>query len=416
MRCISCIGPADQGEMRFCRDDQCVVTSLVHEAVWRLWQPDEMILVIWDPREAHIASACESRGIQVQKLWIPEGTGRDDLWETFTLLGEVAKPGEEILFDITGGCHAIPFIIAHAAVYLKEVRKVRISGIIYATVPDEHGLRHFADLLPLTGVNDWISGVKSLNESADAAPLGILMNGLQRHIHRDPAEPDPPTRLSSWSSLLGTFMAAVRLSRPVDALYAGWGIIRDLPGVREEIHRFAPALSPIIDTIEPIRAMAAPPPKEGLSPGYLLKQLILVRYQIEKGLDFQAASLSREWLISCTILLVGAGEEWLDAGTRHTASRTLTGIVLTMQDKPADTTMYTPVLQSREGIREMAAIWERVSALRNDLAHCGMNQREETIRSIRRRSDGLPDDLIRFSILSGVITTEEAGISVRDEP
>lgn len=387
---------------RFCRGDRCIESDLVQEAVWNFWDLDEIILCISDPNLAPVAAECEERGIAIRKLWIPDGSTEDDLWETFTLLGEVAEDGEEILFDITGGCHALPFVISLAATYLREIRRVRVSGVIYAPPPDEYGLRHFVDLKSLMSVSDWITGVKAVTSYTDATPVRRLLTGLQSGIHREHEEPDPPTHLIGWSHLLGSFTSAVRLARPIDALYAGFGINHDLPAVKEEVTRFAPSLVPMMGDMHIICRMAAPPPGTGLTPEYLMLQYRLITYQIDKGLDFQAASLSREWLISATMLVFEVGHQWLDARCRHLVSRTLTGMALTMQGKPAESTVFSLKLGKKQNNKEMVRIWERVSDLRNDLAHCGMNERDESLKSILKRTALLPDDLMIFAGYAGL--------------
>lgn len=402
MRCISCVAPESEEASRFCQDDQCMVTDLVQEAVWHCWHPDELILCITNPQSAHLAAECESRGLAVRKLWLPEGMTEDAFWETFAILAGVAEEGEEILFEITGGRHSLPFIISLVATWMKEIRKVKVVGVLYATSPDEFGFRHFVNLQPVLGVIDWIAGVRSLTSYTDADQMTRLLTGLQGEIYRTREEADPPTHLIGWSHLLGTFTRAVRLSRPVDALYAAWGISRDIPEIREEVKRFAPALLPVIDDLKNISEMAAPPKPDKLNPSYLMMQHRLIQYQIGKGLEIQAVSLSREWLISVMMLLFGVDAWWLDADARHTISRTLTGMALTLQGIPAETTPYTHMLLTKENWKEMIQIWERVSDLRNELAHCGMNHREESLRSLLQRTSQMPDELLQFALSAGI--------------
>jgi hypothetical protein len=158
-----------------------------------------------------------------------------------------------------------------------------------------------------------------------------------------------------------------------------------------------PALTPIIHDMETIGNMAALPHNDNLTVSYLMMQHHLIRYQISKGFDVQAASLSREWLISCAMLLFGIGERWLNPDDRHAVSRTLTGVVLTMQGIPSENTHYTHLLLEEANWRNLVKIWEQVSDLRNDLAHCGMNERDESLKSLLKRTKRLPDLLLKFA-------------------
>lgn len=402
MRCISCVSYPSREQERFCHQHNCISTNLVHDAVWQIWKPSEILLCIGVPEQAPVVGFCQSQGIPASALWIPDDRGEDSLWETFSRICSIARPGEEILLDITGGRHTLPFIFALAAVWMKEVLQVQVKGIVYATGTNEFGLRHFVDLRGLTGVIHWISGVQALTSYMDADQIQTLLTGLQGKIHREADEPDPPTRMSSWAHLLGSFTTAVRLSRPVDALYAGWGITRDLPVIEDELRRFAPSLLPVLSDIADLDEMGSPPPEAGLTPEYLMKQHQLILYQIQAGLAMQAVSLSREWLISCMFLIFGDADEWLNADTRHEISWTLTGLALTLQGKNSETTRYTRMLLDQGDWKEMVQVWERVSDLRNDLAHCGMNTRGESLRSLLRRTSTIPDDLKQFIRYAGI--------------
>ncbi|HWQ66076.1 MAG TPA: TM1812 family CRISPR-associated protein [Methanospirillum sp.] len=394
MRCITFIGKDPGPETRFCRDEHCISTDLVQEAVWHLWSPEEMILCISDPKHAYVASVIESRNIVTRNLWIPTGTRENELWEIFSLLTGIVEDDEEILFEITAGCHALPFLVFPIAAFLKEIKGVRLAGIVYASPEDEYGLCHMVDLKPMIGVANWISGVKALTQYTDAEPIRQIMTGLQDDIQRSRCFPDPPTHLTGWSHLLETFTQAVRLSRPNDALYAGWGITQKFPAIREELSRFAPALLPVIRKIESIGEIGSSPLESGLTHEYLMKQYDLIVFQIDKGLDLQAVSLAREWIVSAVILFFGQGENWLDGELRHQISQTLTGGALILQKEAYEKTQYSELLYSGEDWPALVRVWMRISDLRNDLAHCGMNERDESLRSIHRRTVTIPEDLL----------------------
>ena len=93
---------------------------------------------------------------------------------------------------------------------------------------------------------------------------------------------------------------------------------------------------------------------------------------------------------------MGLDADWKDADIRHDVSRTLTGGSLAMQRRPYDKTCYSDDLTNHPDWREMVLIWTRLSDLRNNLAHCGMNQRDDSVRSIRKRASDILPDIERF--------------------
>ena len=93
---------------------------------------------------------------------------------------------------------------------------------------------------------------------------------------------------------------------------------------------------------------------------------------------------------------MGLDADWRDADIRHEVSRTLTGGSLAMQNQPYEKTQYSDDLIRYDDWKEMVLIWTRISDLRNNLAHCGMNQRDDSVRSIRKRASDILPDIERF--------------------
>ncbi|KAF5080746.1 CRISPR-associated (Cas) DxTHG family protein [anaerobic digester metagenome] len=399
MRCISFAGPGLLEKRRYCRDTTCMESDLVQEAIFHLYHPNEIILCLSEPAAAHIASSLESRNIPVNKVWIPCGTDEDQLWEIFSILCTLPLDHEEILFDITAGCHSLPFMTFLAASYLHSVRHVTIRGVIYAPAIGDDGFCRFVDLKPLMDILDWIAGVRSVTHYVDAEPIYNLLNHLQGNIHRSGEEQNPPVRLTGWASLLWQFSDAVRLARPVDAMYAASGIVRDMDEVNEELVRYAPSLVPVLGATRELADLAAEPEPDHCSEEYIQKQIRVISFQLDKGLYLQAVTLAREVLITLLMIRMNVNANWLDADIRHQVSRTLTGGALDLQQKSYDKTQYSNDLILYPDWKELVRIWIRVSDLRNNLAHCGMNQRDDSIRSIRKRSSDILPDIERFMVL-----------------
>ncbi|PWR76266.1 TM1812 family CRISPR-associated protein [Methanospirillum stamsii] len=399
MRCISFAGQGSLKKRRYCRDTTCIETDIVQEAIYHLYHPEDITLLLSDPAAAGLASLLESRNIPVKKTWIPYGTDETQLFEIFSTMCNAVHEKEEVMFDITSGCHSLPFMTFLAASYLKSVHNVRISGIIYAPEVQDDGFCRFVDLKPMMEIPDWIAGVRAVTSYVDAEPVYTLFNNLQGTIHRSGTEKNPPVRLTGFATLLKQFSDSVRLARPVEALYAASGIVRDIDEVNEELERFAPTLIPVLAAARDLSGMAAEPEPDRCSFAYVEKQIVLISFQIEKGLYLQAVTLAREVLITLLMILMDLETLWRDADIRHQVSRTLTGGGLLMQQKLFEKTKYSDILTKYPDWKEMVLIWVRISDLRNNLAHCGMNLRNDSVRSIRKRASDILPDLERFMVL-----------------
>jgi len=396
MRCISFAGSGIYQNQRYCRDNLCVETDLTQEAIWRLYGPDEIILCLSDPSGARIASDLDGRKIPLKKLWIPFGTDEKQLYEIFSTICGVVIRGEEILFEITAGYHSLPFITLVASSYLHSVMQVTITGIVYAPGPGDDGFCRFVDLKPIMNILNWIKSVNALTDYLDAEPIIGLLSSLQTEIHRSGKYPDPPVRLTGWSTLLGKFCDSIQLARPVDAMYAAYGITREAETVRKELHMYAPSLVPVINEISVITGLAAEPEVSGCSYEYVRKQVRLIDYQIEKGLYLQAVTLGREVLITLLMIKTGFGMEWKDTDLRHEFSRTLTGGALSLQKKEYKLTEYSSEISGIKSWKEMVMIWIKISELRNNLAHCGMTRRNDSVKSLKIRTKEILPNIERF--------------------
>jgi len=399
MRCISFAGSGHRERRRYCRETTCVETDLVQEAIYHLYHPEEIIILLSDPAAADVASSLDERNIPTNKVWIPYGTNEDQLWEIFRTLCSIVKDKESIIFDITAGCHSLPFMTFLAASYLRSVRSVVIDGVIYAPVVGDDGFCRFVDLKPMMDILDWIAGVKAVTDYVDAKPVYLLLSEMQGNIHRSGEDPNPPIRLTSFAGLLWQFSDAVRLSRPIDALYAASGVVREIDEVSGELQRYAPSLIPVLAGTRALSELAAEPEMAEHLDEYARKQIRLIAFQLEKGLYLQAVTLAREVLITLFMIRMRLDPDWRDADTRHDVSRTLTGGALAQQQKPYNTTIYSEKLSTYPDSKELILIWVRISDLRNNLAHCGMNQRDDSVRSIRKRASDILPDIERFLAL-----------------
>lgn len=392
MRCISFGGPRSFYKRRYCRNTLCIETDLVQEAIWRLYNPEEIILCLTNPAWATVASDLEGRDVPVKKLWIPYGTDEKQLFEIFTSISGVVRSGEDILFDISEGGQSLPFITFLAASYVRSIMQVTITGVIYSPPPGDDGFSRFVDLKPMMNILDWIEGVKAVTVYLDAKPVRELLKVVQGNIHRSGDFLQPPVRLSGWASILEQFCDSVRLARPVDAMYAASGVVNGIEPVSSELCMYAPSLIPVINVISSLSDIAAEPGSSDCSYEYVRHQVRLIRFQVEKGLYLQAVTLGREVLITLVMIRLGRGTFWKDADLRHQFSRTLTGGALGIQNKPYEKTEYSDDASNLGSWKEMVRIWLKISDLRNNFAHCGMNQRDDSVRSLKKRAmDIIPD-------------------------
>jgi hypothetical protein len=141
---------------------------------------------------------------------------------------------------------------------------------------------------------------------------------------------------------------------------------------------------------ERVRAEIAPlahPNPEQLDEGNLRAQLELIGYALEKGLVLQAVTLAREWLVSWYLwrTFPELRPSWLQRESRQRAENELNALQQQLRDG-------SPLLHALPE-RRIAEVWDQVTQLRNDLAHCGMRHDRSTPDRVTRRARELVTEL-----------------------
>ena len=121
---------------------------------------------------------------------------------------------------------------------------------------------------------------------------------------------------------------------------------------------------------------------------------------MDNGLLIQAVELAREWFVNYLILRLNyRTSEWLRRDVRHTVELTITGLLRKRLGESYTPTGLMDRLESFEDCDEIVEIWNVLSQLRNDLAHCGMNPNPRSIRKIFEDSEELVEKL--FELFGG---------------
>jgi hypothetical protein len=122
-------------------------------------------------------------------------------------------------------------------------------------------------------------------------------------------------------------------------------------------------------------ALAGPAEQVNVKAGLHI-QLAMVRWYLDKGQVVQAVILAREWLVSLLVWQLHAGELLDLKGARDPVEQALNNAVEQTKDRQRSLTpsRLDGALQSLRMLDEISSVWSRLQQLRNDLAHCGMNE------------------------------------------
>jgi hypothetical protein len=356
-------------------DDRACTALTVAGALVLLLEPEEM--VVFAPGETGPGDETV--------VPMPDWDSEAGLWACFSAICGAVGEGERLIVDLTHAPGPLPFVVFLALPYLRELKGATIERVFYGARPGRAATElPVHDLTPFVEVLDWVGAVDALLQHLDASALTALLAGVQDRAHRERREP-PPLHLKPFATNLARFASAVRLARPNEAFLAAHLLLARLDGVEGEIAADLPVLRPLIDRIGRLAPLADDEP--ALDADLLRRQLILMRYQLDHGLLLQAVELGREWLVNLLLLRLGCEPaRWLDRDLRHIVSRTATGAVLARQHVEYEPTPLSGRFGALPDAEGFVSLWQAIGDLRNDLAHCGMNEQPKTVRVIERRA------------------------------
>lgn len=408
MKCISFVGTDPLFPVQYRHRKSVYKTTVFSEAVCSFYQIDEVILLTTDGAYKTNYQESAKRTPNSRRVWIPDGKNEAEMWQIFEIVCAQVDEGDEIVFDITQGFRTLSLIAFMSIAYIKEVKQVRFAEVLYAGYHlRSDSVSDLVDVLDMTGfidILDWIGAVHSLLHHADGSSLEEMVSRIHTSMYHKRVH-DPPRILAPWALQIKSFASAVRLSRLIEACSSAHRVIQGLDAVGSEVERFIPALVPLLDRLRSLELFSAPFPKDGLTVEYLEKLLRLIRYQVERGLFQQAATFAREWMVTVLIFSHGGYEkQWLKREIRDSMEQAIGGALIRIQNGPYERSSFSDWFEELLAWEELTAIWSRLSGLRNDLAHCGMNEEPKKgsgkiIGQIERQGKEIVPDLERFLII-----------------
>jgi CRISPR-associated DxTHG motif protein len=367
-------------------------------AAAELFAPERIVVFVTpQARESdHFKALHTALGKKLQAVDIPEGRSEAELWKIFDQVAGAVGEGQMTILDITHAFRSIPMLVFAVAAYLRRTKNVTIERIVYGAYearepyrdpPQPEDRAPVFDLTPLLDLLDWLSGAEALLGWGDARTLADRMELTHSRLWRERAANTLPQHLQRIARKLRKFSQALHLSRPVDVMRIAHELLPMLSEAQDEFRRWARPFAVIVERVQAEIAPLAHEEPERLDAENMRKQLSLVEYCLRKGLIVQAVTLAREGIVSWTALQRGDGD-WLDRNYReksieealNRASRRLRG----QGDEVPEWFDKLPNSQ------EVARLWDWVTQLRNDLAHCGMSKQAASIESIAQRVTELP--------------------------
>jgi len=387
MKAISFLGPANYETVTYVYQGLEFTTNLFPEALFHFFPGLQRLYLFATPTvQNHPNLEQLKKRISPEKLTvvpIPEGHTEADLWSIFSALTETVGEREEVVFDITHSFRYIPFLSFLAAAYLRAARRAHIRAVVYgayeARPKEDPSPRPVFDLTPFVSLLDWLAATNQFIHTGDAQYLARLL--------RREGEMRQSGILKHAGEILESFSLAVMLCRPLEVMQDADRVESILKRAANDMAQWARPFTVMADRIRAeYGKYNLPDPIKDIAVS-LRHQLSLIHWYAEHGQIIQAITLAREWVVTA----VGErlqGSFILATGEREKIERGLSGLCLVAQGRssPNELNEVGKALQSWPEAKALTDLWNKLSAVRNDLDHAGMNPNPMDAVKLRRKT------------------------------
>ena len=367
------------------------MTEEAEKTVWESLKTEDKMLELADER--------------VQVLPIATGNNTTEMWEIFTTIAREIEVGETVIFDITHGLRSLPFLVFLFAAYLKSAKGVKIKGIYYGALElSKRGTipAPVIDLSEFVEMLDWLTASERFIEMGDGGALARL---LRSKVQRG------DKTLGMAAKGIEEVASGLVLARPLETMRASALLGKRLADASEEIELRAKPFGLLQEQVANAYGQFAFPTfinesavsfsqKIGLT---LEQQLMMINWYREKGQIIQAVELSREWGVSVFVRYFDLENvAKIKVKDKYETSRTIIESALaalassvSSREKtiPSWSNEWVPLIQEMKNERSIAEFWDRLTSLRNDLAHSGMRQNAMKAKDIQGKMNKIYEGL-----------------------
>lgn len=330
-----------------------------------------------DQYSKQLETEAENEGWSFTKVEIRDGKSEEELWKIFDAFGGHLEENDEIVLDLTHGFRHIPALLLSATQYYTVRKDLNLLGIFYGAweARNKNNESPIFDLTPLYDLSEWTYGVRLLRDYQFPAPLGEMLDKVQRRSHRDPRyRSNRFTKLQKVGNSLQNLESPLVSGIPLEAGFEARRALDNAHSGEEELYRIPPMMEPWRELKEQLESFRLQDTGDKgdvlLTLEELRRQGQLIEGYLESDNLWAAANLLREWIISAIIFYSGDTKSWLDYGKRRKPVERKLGALSTWtedKNKPLGKALT-------EEQKELVGFWQRVSRRRNALAHAGMQE------------------------------------------
>jgi CRISPR-associated DxTHG motif protein len=394
-------------ETQYSFEGQVYTGRVFAEALHQCIQYDQMLVFVTETaRETSWPVLAALEDVRMTPVLIPLGEATAEMWVIFDEILDRVDEGDSVIFDITHGLRSTPFLVFLFAAFLKFARNVTIEAIYYGAFElgdAREGIpAPVIDLSEFVNMLDWITATDRFIVTGDGQALTELLRkemppGVQ--MGSDQQVRNIGNRLKDAANGIQGMSQALRMVRPYEAMDSGAKVSQVLDASKEVVSSRARPFEALADKI--YRAYGQFGLEGSLQTDSaresLIRQLGMVGWYLDHQQAVQATLLMREWLISA-FMAVTRTFPLNNRDRRKTIEDLFNGASHQLKvDGHEGVHRFNPDLLVLPDPYRMINSWNRVSQLRNDIAHCGYRLNARSAENLIKAANAIYDDLCQMA-------------------
>jgi CRISPR-associated DxTHG motif protein len=394
---LTFLGTSNYQKTTYSWQQQPVSTRLFPEALARWFDADEMLVLLTAEAKQHqhwadLQNALLGYSLQLTPVDIPSGKSEQELWGIFDQMVSVLGEGDDIIFDVTHAFRSLPMLALLAAAFLRVAKGIRLQHLLYGAYEARQGdIAPVFDLSPFISLLDWTTATDRFIKRGNASELAAFLKDAHQQAWRKRAtESELPRHLQSLGARLEELSQALRLSRPAEVSEKAEQVTAALAPATAEMESFA---RPFTLLLNKVRATTEP-----FRNNTLASQRKLVHWYVEHEQYVQAATLAREWLVSwtCEQLQITDAQ---NRDARLSVEETINQAQKRKRQREInEESVHQASLERLTQFDELLKVWSQLAQLRNDVAHCGMNNNPDSAKNLIQRIKSIASQLDQFNV------------------
>ncbi len=344
-----------------------------------------------------------NNSLELRLQLIPNCTNESELWNVFKVMlnaldiKSIDSTPARVLIDVTHGFRSQPIFAVAIAAYLKEVRNIDVTHLIYGALDaknTEDDTVPVFDLTPVMHLLRLMGLARDLSKHGRgydlAEEIGYLQNASWLKGDRS------LTSLKPLRRHLRTFSDKMLLNRTKEVSQSASILHSALKAAKNDLSKIPPIQILLEDILKQLSS-TFPFDSSGIS-----NKVAQLRWHIEHRYYYNAVSIARELLVTYSAIVHNysdnmaeepnvrqALEGWLNKNIHkgHYAKNSVSSYYEYLESYNSDKSKLKRVLfpSSRKGVPDnselesLLKLWSDISNLRNDLMHSQFGRKTEQV-------------------------------------